>query len=166
MIHQRQGRLECLPTVVGMLCGVSKDEIIATTLKAIGLESFKTWERALMMLAGGPQSMVDFLTVTVLKSVPWIGFFDLDRAYRERRNIDKEIDPLYMLRHRGVITARHKHGGGHIVAFENNMIFDPEALHPVPFFAWMALYQDSGFHCEHWVEEPQFKFIGDKDEIS
>jgi hypothetical protein len=154
LTHQVQGRMECLPTVVAMLAGVPKDEVIAWGLDYAGQiidhrSRFTVWAD---LTNGGSAGFWPVAIGTINhflgkgvgqahREASWLvdlaggrGFVAVDGAAvcpgppTPRR-------PRKLPGGRGLITIRYRQNQ-HVAAFENGFVFDPAELAPLTYREW------------------------------
>lgn len=118
--HQRQGPMECVPTSIGMLLGIPKDDVI-TAAKPPG---FQTW--------AGMMGHPEFWEATCLLLDAGFGDGTGKRMLTAhmRRNPPVNACPTG----RGLILIQGP--TAHCVAFEHGLIYDPEHDKPMYWNAW------------------------------
>jgi hypothetical protein len=147
--HQQQGDMECLPTVVAMLAGRSKDEVIEWGLEhCLASTRPKTW-CAMTRLGGwlfwetAVKVMDHFLgagTGDAHRKASRLVDYSLGQAFVpvEGSAIPETIAPRPRKppSGRGIITIRYGHYRQHVAAFDNGFVHDPGCDHAMTYREW------------------------------
>ena len=138
MRHQRQGTWECYPTTIAMLADVPKDEVMERVERALGMTYPQAIQRGEMSYPYRQEfcHIVTRVAASFGVNVPalWPDEFFPHGA----QGIPDKLPGRGAL----VITLEES-GVSHIVAYEDDVIFDPDLPRPQHVTVWKEMR-------EHW----------------
>jgi hypothetical protein len=153
MNHILQSEAECYPTTIAMLSNQPVKKVIQTLLRDT---PYNTWQEMMVSSTFTRIDVFDHVTRIIHRNaqsiLPWISTKAL-RAFPTDQPVGLSLSPL-ALSGRGTITVR-KPGAGHVVAFENNMIYDPGISAPINWRLWKMLHDMSGAKVVDITVDPE-----------
>lgn len=138
---QQQGHNECFPTVVGMLAGVPKDEIIQWALLGT---PYNFWAEV------GKADRRALQQVICDAFLPWLDGCEVNRV---RYGFFEPVPLPAVFRARGCLTI-YGATWAHIVAFEQGVIYDPSESTAIPIQNFLARAAACGAVVANLMVEP------------
>jgi hypothetical protein len=150
MNHILQFGETCYPTTIAMLSNRPVESVIRALLQHTPL---RTWEQLMEIVPRVSQDEFDYISRIIHRNaqsiLPWITPEALRVSYYQPR-IGLSSSAL---NGRGTMSLR-KPGAGHVVAFENGMIYDPAIQQPVPWKLWEMLHDMTGCKVVNLTVDP------------
>jgi len=142
MKHQKQGPAECLPTVWAMLSDISKATIIDPVLQELGYTLWYDFSKRAIQCNGAERQTLFGLNGKYTPYIPnklllpknW----DWAAPYMIGGVTSQRSIPLQRLQGKGAILLQGT-AGPHIVAFEDQTVYDPGYEAPMTYREWQSM---------------------------